>query len=204
MRPIFLFVILFSYLSFVLKGNDSFLRFIHFEYPENISISSKTDLDHFRVIGKIEYGYTGDWMGGCSRDKDCDINRDHEIYAILSFLDNNKKELYRINYPEMIHYFTTYIQSDENFVFREDLAYSEEFPLLFFEYSEQKKLKKLIRSKKVTKIQVELLKVIVNWTYKCDEFYWKVSKVRNPIELEGKYEFQINKTYTINVKYEEQ
>jgi hypothetical protein len=49
-------------------------------------------------------------------------------------------------------------------------------------------------------------KVLINWTYSCEEPKWKATEEQNSIkslELKGKYEFQIDKQYIINVKYEE-
>ncbi|HLP49223.1 MAG TPA: hypothetical protein VK469_25000 [Candidatus Kapabacteria bacterium] len=144
---------------------------------------------------------------GCSRDKYFYVYRDHNIYAKLSYLDKNEKELYIADYPNMIPYLSGYIKSDENFVFREDIVYSKDFPILFFVHSEQKKLRKLILLKKISKINIELKKVLVNWYYTCESVSWKTGGEKNSIKsikLEGKYEFQIDKTYTITVKYEEQ
>jgi hypothetical protein len=202
---ILIFILTF-HLFFILNANEATLHFYFFKYPESILIPSKIDFGHFEVIGEIEYGYSGDWIGGCSRDKECFIHRDHDIYAKLSCLDQNDNELYSAIYPEMIPYLSGYIDSDENFVFREDKIYSEEFPILSFAYSEQKELKELILLKKITKINIELKKVIVNWDYTCESVSWKTGEVKNSIKsikLEGKYEFQIDKQYIINVKYAE-
>lgn len=61
-RKIFLFFIVFFNIFFVLIPNETSLHFVNFKYPENILISSKIDFNYFKVIGEIEYGYSGDWI----------------------------------------------------------------------------------------------------------------------------------------------
>lgn len=207
------FIILISQLFFVLYATEFPLRFIHFEYPESIIIPSKIDFNDFAVICKIKYGYTGDWIGGCSREKFCNIFRMGNPYAKLAYLDDNDKELYIVDYPKTFDCLKTVFilgfggSLDENFVFSEDEVYTAEIPILSWAFFQLKELKELIITKKITKIQIELQNVVVNWDYTCEEVNWKTKEEKNSIKsikLEGKYEFQINKTYTINVKYEEQ
>jgi len=206
-HKIFLLLVLFFNLIFVLDAKETPLLFLLFRYPENVVIPSKIDFDDFEVTGKIEYGYTGDWIGGCSLEKYCGIDRMENVYAKLSYLDKDDKELYFVDYPEtfwplkIIPDFIQSWDSEENFVFREDIVYTKEFSILSWFYFKLKELKELIVGKKITKIKVELKKVLVNWKYTCKELNWITKEVKSSRKMEGKYEFQIDKEYVINVKY---
>lgn len=207
-HKIFLLLILFFNLVFVLDAKETPLLFYFFRYPENVVIPSEIDFDDFEVTCKIEYGYTGDWIGGCSREKYCDFYRMANVNAKLSYLDRNDKELYIVDYPKTFDCLKTFFGygigeslRDENFVFREDLIYEAEFPILSRAFFRLKELKELIVGKKITKIQVELKKVLVNWEYTCEELNGKTSEGKSSTKMEGKYEFQIDKKYVINVKY---
>lgn len=207
-HKIFLLLVLFFNLVFVLDAKETPLLFLLFRYPENVVIPSKIDFDDFEVTCKIEYGYTGDWIGGCSREKYCNIHRMENVYAKLSYLDKDDKELYFVDYPETFcqlkiipDFSLSGWDSEENFVFREDIVYTKEFSILSWFYFKLKELKELIVGKKITKIQVELKKVLVNWEYTCEELNGKTSEGKSSTKMEGKYEFQIDKKYVINVKY---
>ncbi|MCX6580276.1 MAG: hypothetical protein NT166_08830 [Candidatus Aminicenantes bacterium] len=206
-HKIFLLLVLFFNLVFVLDAKETPLLFQFFRYPENVVIPSEIDFDDFEVTCKIEYGYTGDWIGGCSREKYCNFYRMANVNAKLSYLDKNDKELYIVDYPKTFDRLKTFFGysdeslRDENFVFREDLVYEAEFPILSTAFFKLKELKELILAKKITKIQIVLEKVVINWTYSCEERNRKTRVVKNSIKLEGKYEFQIDKKYVINVKY---
>lgn len=209
-HKIFLLLVLFFNLVYVLDGKETPLIFLFFRYPENVVIPSKIDFHDFEVTGKIEYGYTGDWIGGCSREKYCNFYRMANVNAKLSYLDKNDKELYIVDYPKTFDRLKTFFGygdeslRDENFVFREDIVYEAEFPILSTDFFILKELKELILAKKITKIHIELKKVIVNWEYTCKELNWITKEVKSSRKMDGKYEFQIDKQYIINVKYADQ
>lgn len=141
-------------------------------------------------------------------EKICMICRDYEVCAKLLYLDKNEKELYILNLGKAFYCFKKYdlpIECEgghEIFVFRDNIVYNHEMKILSPRFFELKGLKELIRLKKIYKIKITLKKVLLDWEYTCTKRDFKKREDINETKIEGKYEFDIGKTYFVNVEYE--
>jgi hypothetical protein len=196
------------FLSF-LNAGESQLRFDSLTNTDPIIIPHGIDFKEFDACCTIKYAYDGDWIGGCSRKKFCHIFRNYFYYAHLTYLDDNNKQLFRITLPDSWQFLKEIrVNFDvsglgDNFVFKEGILYSADFQLLSRQFFQFKKLMELIRAKRVHKIRLELEKVVVKWDYSCEIRQpkkggkEKVEKVKK----EGEFVLKVDKTFFIEVKY---
>ncbi len=197
------------FLTFV-NAEEVQLRFDSLTNTDPIIIPREIDFKEFEAFCTIKYTYEGDWIGGCSREKFCTIFRNYWYYAHLTYLDENKKELFQINLPDYLqilkkmHVNLDVSGTEDNFVFREDIVYSADFQLLSSLFFQFEKLRELISTKRVHKIRLDLEKVVVKWDYSCENLQpkeggkEKVEKVKK----EGEFLIKVDKTYFIEIKYE--
>jgi len=196
------------FLSF-LDAGEARLRFDSLTNIDPIIIPREMDFEEFDAFCTIKYTYEGDWIGGCSFKKFCNIFREYFYYAHLNYLDENNKELFRINLPDSMKILKEILFNfdmsgmDDNFVFREDIVYSTDIQILSSHLFQFEKLRELISTKRVHKIRLDLEKVVVKWDYSCEILQpkeggkEKVEKVKK----EGEFVLKVNKTFFIEVKY---
>jgi hypothetical protein len=209
MRITFASILFFTLFLSFLNAGEAQLRFDSLANTDPIIIPREIDFKEFDACCTIKYAYDGDWIGGCSRKKFCIIFRNYWCYAHLIYLDENKKELYRINLPDYLQILKKmHVNLDvaglgDNFVFKEGILYSADFQLLSSLFFQFEKLRELISAKKIHKIRLELEKVVVKWDYSCEIRQpkkggkEKVEKVKK----EGEFVLKVDKTFFIEVKY---
>jgi hypothetical protein len=210
MRIKFASILFITFLLSFFNPVEAQLRFDSLANTDPIIIPCEIDFKEFEAHCTIRYTYEGDWIGGCSRKKFCIIFRNYWYYAHLTYLDENKKELYRINLPDYLQILKImHVNLDvggmgDNFVFREDIVYSADFQLLSSLFFQFERLRELISAKKIHKIRLDLEKVVVKWDYSCggrqpkEGGKEKVEKVKK----EGEFVIKVDKTYFIEIKYE--
>jgi hypothetical protein len=199
------------FLTFVNAG-EAQLRFDSLANTDPIIIPREIDFKEFDACCTIKYAYDGDWIGGCSRKKFCIIFRNYFYYAHLTYLDENNKELFRINLPDSLKVLRGIrVNLDvsgfgDNFAFKEGILYSTDLQLLSSQFFQFEKLRELISTKRIHKIRLDLEKVVVKWDYSCENLQPKERRKEKveKVKKQGEFVLKVDKTYFIEIKYEKE
>lgn len=209
-KPILLVVAIFtSLLIFSDESyNESSLEFHSLECAGEFVIPNlrqKEDYENINAICKINYIYRGKEITGGylieTWKQFYSIYREYLIYAKISYLDKKGKLMLILNKPEQ----ERVIRIDwvagnlESTAYIENEIYTAELYFLSSSCVNEKRIYRLLKKKKIDKIQIEVNKVIVNWEFKYREKKEKMDFIE--IKRQGKFEFEVGKKISIKVKY---
>ena len=202
---IFTSLLIFSYESY----NESSLEFHSLECSGELVIPQslqKKDYENINAICKINYIYRGKKIVGGylseSWKQFYSINREYLIYAKISYLDKKGKLILILNKPGQERVIRVDWEAGNlmDTAYKENEIYTAELYFLSSSCANEKRIYKLLKKKKIEKIQIDLDKVVVNW-----EFTYREETDNHELferEKKGKFEFTVGKKISIKVKYE--